>query len=453
MPRRHLNRELICSRALLELLASVSTVGIPSDALQLFIDQLSFFGPFSAEFVGDLFVVPETSFEFLPADLTLPLFTIFRTRNGQLELTAQVNIPQGVVVPASAVSPNAKRPLVAALQVTEENVATIVLYAFNATGTIVEPISTFELATLDAFVNFNETAELIAGFSNDGRYLAITYSVGPDAEGGIIENRLAILRVTRDGQLEFVTEEVIPRAGEEVLFVQQNIVFERLPNGEYVLIAGYNTFVEDPLAPGNAARLITYRFNASDATLLTIGDIPVNQAIIGYDLHPCLDRLLVLTREAAIGGLSVLQEPEPPFPGAPAPGDELRLYELDADADAGALTLIASHDLGARGSKVRWSNSGKLVAITFLAAPSVPGATGTLEEPVIAQAAPPSVLAILAYDRKRDCLTFEDVKVASPFAFGLAWNRDDTLLGVAGVPSQAQKDIQLYAVNQTKKSC
>ena len=404
----------------LKLVASISTVGVPSDALQLFIDQYAFFGPYSAEFVGDFLVVPETTFDFLQSDLQLPAVTVF---DEQSKIVSQLQVPQDVVVPSSTVSPCTKRPFIALLQIDRENRARIVIYAVTSNGQIAGPYSSFDLSTLDAFVDFNNTAEVVAGFSSNGRFLAITYSAG----GPDFTNRLAVLKVHHDGVLEFFAQIDVPDA----LFVQQNVVFRQIKKGEYLIVAGYNSLDED------SSRLISYRFSASSKRIVQLKDVPVNQFIFGYDADPKLHRLIVLTREAAVKGLSVQQDPGTPFEGAAAPKDELRLYDL------GDLSLVNGWDLGATGYKAKWNPDGKSIALTFAAAESVNGVTGTLEEPVVAPAQVPSVLGLFSY--KCDELSLRQVKVAAPFAFGLAWKCDD-VLAVAGVPTQTQKDFQKYKV-------
>ncbi len=441
------------------------------------------------------------------ADVVLPQVVVYNTVGGCL--TEVSTIDSGTVGDneglfwSIAISPSQQRPLIAVFEQLysepntsdgDQDVLTVVvrIYQVNQDGTTTL-LSTTDLADLFPDITygtfFNPTAEVLVEFSSDGKYLVVAFSTGGDDD---LTSNIAILRVNNDGSLSVVDTIAIPSVtlpgDQTVLFTVQpptgNTFFEdACKDGLYHLVLGYYSLAtltagEDPsTAFGVAALLVSYDFNADNGTLTQTGQVRVPQSIIGYDVHPCLDRIIVNTRESALPGacsddpISVLVDPLTPFAdfaeNVPNPGDELRLYSFDKnakhykgnrddDVQNGALALVASHDLGGRALSARWSHSGKRLAITFRIAVLLltgnPLASSDPHTVPLGLVQPPSVLAVFSYDRKSDSLEFEDVKNAAAAAFGLAWSNDDSLLAVSGQASPDVNATQLYAVsnNQSK---
>jgi len=453
MPRT-LENELIRARAFLTLLDSVSSVGIPSAELFSLIDSISEAG-LTAQFLGKYLLVGYTNFPEVTAPFgdQLPAVVVYNIQDGQLSETARLTIPENAVIDGVAFSPNPRRPFIAVSQTNTDNTATITIYLLNPDGTISAPLQVLDPVTLGAVINLQTTFQGILGFSSDGHFLAYQYTSAVDVDLNPTAVTLVIFEVSDAGQLTIAAQIILPIIQAIVTTVQPEISFAKNPCEEpaYDLILGLNGAIGlNPLGPVSVSALQSYRFNPCRGTIRLTGSQPMNQAIIGYDLHPCLDRVAVITREAAIAGLSVLQVPPAPFDSpAPRPGDELRLYSFNNEAKRNALEFLKGHDLGARGTQVRWSESGQFLALTERAAGTVPSGFIIPDSvpPILAQAQSPGILATLSYSRESDVLLFEDLKVTSPLPLALAWG-DDRLLTVVGMPTTVQKDTQLYKVSK-----
>ena len=214
----------------------------------------------------------------------------------------------------------------------------------------------------------------------------------------------------------------------------------------------------DPTAASTGAIITTWVFNPSSGRLVLTADVRTPQTVIGYDLHPCLDRAILGLRETATPGpcstaapggalnpISTQTHPGQPFPDVvagnltPQPGSNLRLYAVDFNVFHNALKFLAGHYLGNRVSQVRFSNDGKLLAVTGRAVPLVTGGTGAV-------VSPPGILTVYTYNHNQDTIHLQDAKVTPPVPGSLAWDFSDSHLEVGGTPTPDQFAIDLYSV-------
>ena len=268
------------------------------------------------------------------------------------------------------------------------------------------------------------------------------------------------------------------------LYPGNQTLFKRDKCNKNVYYIVTSSSVSDPttvntFSPSTEAYLVAYKFDAATKELTFLGLEPIPQTAIGLDLNDDTDRVVVVSRSVAAGGLSVLESPPNPITQTKKPYDELRIYCLNKKSKNGKpFTLSSSVDTDQRGSRAVWSHSGDLLAAIWrpYGALSLPGllygkkvngecvctdvdgkvvscdsdAALILGSDTQLYPNPAGTLQTYSYNKSSGCLAIQDVKFTAPSPFALAWNRCDDKIFVGGEPNFVMHADQLYSVSQTK---
>jgi len=185
----------------------------------------------------------------------------------------------------------------------------------------------------------------------------------------------------------------------------------------------------------------------SAGTLVINSLVPYNQYCNGFDVNPSLTRIAIVDNLA--GAPEGLLTRGAYTNGAPAPLDSFRVYSYSPLAAANATSLVFSQNTHQHGQSVRYSNDGKMLALTqapSLAVTIIPDPT---EAGLLSLVYPPCTVQVLRAtgDQYDDVIT----KLPAPapvLALALAWSNDDKQLIVGGMASPVQADIVVYNVTQ-----
>lgn len=386
-----------------------------------------------------------------------PTATIYNTSNGTLVQTGVLPAQPGLGVLFTAISPSANQPFIAVSTFSPLSAPpfdswqyVLNIYQYDPlTGIINQtPVDSLNFAQLSPNLNTTQiTYNSSTSFSFDGKYLFYTNTIGNPATSQVF----GALEILSNGTINTtpVAVTTLPDGPQADQFFVPEAVrsYIRPPQNphKYKLITGLLGIMPGNISGGavQASYLQSYNFDPIGGHLDLTGSVPLPSGVQGIDLHPNHNRVLVVSHNVA-SGPSVEQIPAPPFPtGAPDPINNFRLYSFNELAQNNALAYISGHSLGSDGQDVRWSNSGKFAAITTTPI-SVTAAIVPLSTGAISTAYVPSVVTTLAYNN--DKFTQQDSQPAAPFSFNLAWNSNDSLLGVSGEPTPFQKNVQLYDI-------
>lgn len=438
MSRRNCG-ELLKSRALLTLVDSFSTVGVPSAQLSAAIAS-SGVSVSRAQFLCNYLVVGTASGEDLPEEViaAYPNVVVFDTTGGELRETAR--LPSTAAASNVYISESAKRPLVIREQFTQTEAFGQIYRVTQAGGlTLFGTINYLDIE--GAVYDFNVGIGLSA-ISHDGKYAIVTVPTALDEDLVITSAVYVVLRINPDGTTEEVARTAAPIFnGIAVSSIIGDFV-KTSKKGEYVAVLQILTI--DANGAVETAGLASFRFNARREELFVTGTALTGRAVTGIDIHPDLDRVIVSTNQVDVDGITNRQVPFNPFASAanvPRVGDEIRLYALSACANRDALKFLKGTNIDQIGVTVRWSNKGDKLAAVVRVGAFVPSF-----EPGVSAAAPNTLLTF-QYDRCEDALHLEDQRGVAPLAAGVAWSNNDKLLAVAGIPTAIQRDILLYDVS------
>lgn len=297
----------------------------------------------------------------------------------------------------------------------------------------------------------------IAGLSEDGRFLVLTYarlSFVPFNGSFIpvLSQRISVAEIYANGTGMTMRQTIDmphPPNVNYIYFTQRALMKQVAPGKHAIVIAANSYSVTGVIDPfGITGSLLTYSFNEEANTLNLTGNLPYNQYCQGFDISPDNTRIAIINVQ--VGGPEGIFTRLAYANGAPKPFDNFRVYSFNALATENAIALVNSVNTYSSGVNVRYSNDGRKIAVVSSPnyyATIVPN--GKYPGQPLTRIFSNSMLQVVnaKKDRIDDVLTGYPVS-ASPIALGVAWSDDDTRIALGGMASPVAADAILYAYVQ-----
>jgi hypothetical protein len=457
---------LVKSKALLDLQDAASTVADIDQELYTNILRRKY-ALSNSQFYGNYLVLGADNLSREVGDPNFPILIIYDTTGDSLTLVEQIFLPEGLLgeeLPNSfseiSFSPNQKRPLInigierfnqEGTVFTRENT----LYFLNEFGTLTK-LNTFDPY---AIFNLNPNTTFIgqSAFSGDSCFIVFTSRPSLQSESENPRPELLIARITADSNVEEAFRILLPEINEEIIINPGLIpIFYRNPCKKHV----YNIIFLGVTQTGTVGVIFIYEINVRTGAVELVQQETLNQIPFTASLHPCKDRLIVGTNQAAVDGVSSdINSQDPLTGGAPCPDNELRLYAIDNCACPDKhdrighncerrrgeyLDFIAGYDAEASVQSTQWSHDGKRLAVTTTPYNGLPLVLINEELPVLLR--PPGNVITFTYNYECENLDLEDTSPTSPTPFTLAWNPCKSELAVGGGPTPVQNNVLLFNV-------
>lgn len=413
---------------------------------------------------------------YAPSEGLYPGLTLFNVSNDNLELTDIIYVPAGTGLASAAVSANADHPVGAMSLYTPQplpfpvpiilrpHVFEMPFYPFDLQTKTYSQVPSLVINILDVDPEaYTATISYtgIAGFSKSGVYVMLTYAVGAPTGAfpaeQIVGNRFAILELINDAT-DYIVHDIVdsPDSGKPGLYTfAQKAIGETQPNDDNVddwIIAANNWNLSLPL--GNSSQLLYYTFDKTTKTLTFKDQEWAPQYIQGVGYDSKNERAWIICNNAVEDGFSVDQDVRLPYENpAVEKGKNLRWHEIKRNQ--GTLKYDGGIDLKEDGIQVQPSRDGKRLFTTSASAivnDVFPAAFNPLS-PIGRRYAPNTVKSWIIKNNQDPILVASSA--ASPLAFALATNSDDTRLAVGGQDtyenvagrSAGQRGMQLYSVD------